>query len=162
MAGETPDPHVLAPGHAPTPFLAEEIRDASPPGRSIKIRIDVPGETSVYRVNRYVECDQGGATLERTMLALDGSPLGEPDVGPVTWLELQAHASFPADSTTIESERIETEIGTHDCLRYTVSDGSTDEIFWFATDLPGMPIRYLTRTDGEGVTTVSVVERTLP
>ena len=80
----------------------------------------------------------------------------------MTWRDLQAHASFAADDTTIESDRIETPIGELDCLRYRVRDGATEEIFWFAKNLPGMPIRCLTRMDGQVVTTVSVVDNTIP
>ncbi|MEV0790227.1 hypothetical protein [Kribbella sp. NPDC050459] len=78
-----------------------------------------------------------------------------------TWLDLQGHASFPAADTTIEPERIRTAIGDLDCLRYTVRDGAADEVFWFATSLPGMPIEQETRTDGRVVTTVSLVDYTL-
>ena len=162
MVGETPDPHVLAPGQAPTPFTADEIRSGCPAGRTIRLRVDLVGGTAFHRVSRFLECDEAGATIERSRLSLDGSPLAEPEVDRVTWRDLQAHASFPADDTTIESERIETAIGELDCLRYTVREGATDEVFWFAMDLPGMPIQCLTRTDGEVVTTVSVVDNTMP
>jgi hypothetical protein len=43
-----------------------------------------------------------------------------------------------------------------------VRDGATDQVFWFAKDLPGMPIQSLTRTDGQVVTTVSAVDNTIP
>jgi hypothetical protein len=107
-------------------------------------------------------CDDAGATIERSRRSLDGSPVAEPDVDRVTWRDLQAHASFPAQHTTIESERIETAIGELDCLRYTVREGGTDEVFWFAKNLPGMPIQCLTRTDGEVVMTVFVVDNMMP
>jgi hypothetical protein len=162
MADQTPDPHVLAPGRAPTPFTADEIRGGCPAGRTTRLRVDVVGETAFDRVSRFVACDETGATMERSRLSLDGSPLAEPEVDRVTWRDLQAHASFPADDTTIESERIETAIGALDCLRYTVRDGATEEIFWFAKDLPGLPIHCLTRTDAQVVTTVSVVDNTNP
>jgi hypothetical protein len=162
MADETRDPHVLAPGHAPTPFTAEEIRAGCPTGRTIRLRVHVEGETPFHRVSRFLECDGSGATLERSRLSLDGSLLAEPDVDRVSWRDLQAHASFPANDTTIGPERIETAIGELDCLRYTVRDGATEEVFWFAKDLPGMPIQYLTRTEGRVVMTVSVVDDTIP
>ncbi|GAA1603529.1 hypothetical protein GCM10009789_66940 [Kribbella sancticallisti] len=162
MTGETQDPHVLSPGHAPTPFTADEIRAGCPAGRAIRLQVEVVGETPFHRVSRFVETDEAGATMERYRLSLDGSLLGEPEVSHVTWRELQAHASFPADATTIEPERIETALGELDCLRYTVHDGATDEVFWFAKDLPGMPIQILTRTDGQVAATVSVVSQTLP
>jgi hypothetical protein len=162
MAADTRDPHVLEPGQAPTPFTADEIRRGCPAGRTIRLRVEAPGETPFHRVSRFVEADDTGAMLERTRLSLDGDPLGESDVGRVTWRELQAHASFPAERTTIESDRIETAIGELDCLRYTVRDGATEDVFWFAKDLPGMPIQYLTREAGEVVTTVTVVDNTTP
>ncbi len=162
MTSEITNPHVLAPGRAPTPFTADGIRAATKVGKAIKRRVDEVGEVPFYLVSRYVECDEAGAALERFRLSLDGSPLGEPEVIRATWLDLQGHASFPAGDTTIESERIETAIGALDCLRYTVRDGTTDEVFWFATDLPGMPVQQLTRTDGQVVSTVSVVEYTTP
>lgn len=115
MADETLDPHVLAPGRAPTPFTAEEIRVGCPAGRTIRLRVDVVGETPFHRVNRFVECDEAGAIMQQSRLSLDGSPLAEPEVDRVTWRDLQAHASFPADDTTIGSERIETAIGKLDC-----------------------------------------------
>jgi hypothetical protein len=158
MAHENRDPHVLEPGHAPTPFTADEIRAATKLGKEIWRRVETAGEQPFQLVSRYVECDDTGAALERSRLSLDGSPLGEPEVIRATWLDLQGHASFRAEDTTIESERIETAIGELDCLRYTVRDGTTDEVFWFAKDFPGMPIQQLTRVGGQVVTTVSLLE----
>lgn len=121
------------------------------------MRVEGVGETHFQRVSRFVECDDAGATIERSRLSLDGEPLGEPQLDRMSWRDLQAHASFPADDTTIGSERIETAIGVLDCLRYTVSRDGNDDAFWFARDLPGMPIQYLTRTNGQVVTTVTLV-----
>ena len=130
------------------------------PGGPSGLRVDVLDETPFDRVSRFVECDDAGATMERSRLSLDGSPLAPPQVDRVTWRDLQAHASFPGDDTTIEPERIETALGELDCLRYTVRDGATVEVFWFAKGLPGMPIQTLTRADGQVVTTVSVLDNT--
>ena len=153
------DPHVLAPGQAPTPFTADEIRDGCPAGRTITLKI-FQGEAAFLRINRYVDCDEDGAVIERSRLTLDGSPVGEPESERETWAELQAHASFLADVTTIDDDRIETALGALDCLRYTVRDGDTEQVFWFAKDLPGMPIHFQTKADGEVVSTVSVIEDT--
>lgn len=158
MADEIGDPHVLGPGLAPTPFTADEIRGGCPSGRTIRMRVEAVGEAPFDRLSRFVECDETGATLERARWSPEGSPLGEPEVTRVTWAELQGHASFPAEATVIEPERIVTPIGELDCLRYTVRDGATEEVFWFAEDLPGMPVTYLTRSGGQVVLTVSVVD----
>lgn len=105
---EDTDPRVLEPGTAPTPFTAEEIRDGCRAGKTIRVRIEVAGEEPMLRQNRYLELDDEGATLERTLLSVDGSPTSEPEADRVTWRDLQSHASFPAAVTTIEPERIET------------------------------------------------------
>ncbi len=161
MVDKIENPYVLEPGHAPTPFTADEIRDGCPAGRTIRLRVHVADQTSFLRVSRFVDCDETGATMEGFRLSLDGAPLGESEVRRVTWSELQSHASFPAEVTTIAPERIESAIGAMDCLRYTVRDGDADEVFWFAKDLPGMPIRYLTRQNGRILTTVSVVDNSM-
>lgn len=158
MRQEPGDPHVLAPGQAPTPFTADEIRAGCPDGRTIRLQVDLAGEPPLLRMSRFYDGDESGTTLERSALSADGSPLGEPEPGRVTWRELQEHASFPADATSVAPERIETAIGELDCLRYTVLDGSTEQVLWFADDLPGMPVRYLTRVDGQVVATASVVD----
>ena len=150
------DPHVLEPGTAPTPFTADEIRDHCEAGKTIRVRIEIAEEEPVVRQNRYVDLDDSGATLERSQLSLDGTPIGEPEADRVTWLDLQSHASFPAGVTTIEPERIETPLGELDCLRYTVLDGAIEKVFWFATALPGMPVRTETRDDGRIVMTVTM------
>lgn len=112
----TTDPHVLAPGHAPTPFTADEIRAGCPDGRTIRLRVEAEGEAPFLRMSRFIDCDEDGATLERSQLALDGSLLGETQAARMSWLDFQGNASFPADATTIETERIDTAIGELECL----------------------------------------------
>lgn len=153
-----PDPHVLRPDHAPTPFTADQIRGRCPEGKTVRVLIERAGAPAYQRVTRFVDVDESGATLVRSELAADGTARTEPETDRVTWLDLQSHASFPADVTTIEPERITTALGELDCLRYTVLDEGAESVFWFATDHPGMPVRYLTRVDGAVVLTVSVVE----
>jgi hypothetical protein len=93
MADETHF-HVLAPGRAPTPFTAD-VRGGCPAGRTIRLRVDVVGEAAFPRVSRFVECDEAGATMERSRLSLDGSPLAEPEVDRVSWRDLQAPRLVP-------------------------------------------------------------------
>ncbi len=154
------DPHILEAGHAPTPFTAAEIRRGCPAGRTIRLLVEIEGQDPLLSVNRFVEADAEGATVERTRLTLAGEPLGAAVQGRETWLELQAHASFPADRTEIAPERVETPLGGLDCLRYTVTDGATVETFWFARTKPGMPIKYVTKEDGTVTSVVTVVEDT--
>jgi hypothetical protein len=74
-----------------------------------------------------------------------------------SWAELQAHASFPAERTAISEESRDTPLGRLDCLRYTVTDRSTVETFWFATAKPGMPIRFVSAVDGQVTSAVTMI-----
>jgi hypothetical protein len=161
IAARPRDPHILKADHAPTPFTAAEIRRGCPTGRTIRLRVEIAGQAPLLSVNRYVQADADGATVERTRFTLDGEPLGEAVQGRETWLDLQAHASFPADRTEITPERIQTPLGLLDCLRYTVTDGATEETFWFAKTAPGMPIKYTTHEAGQVKSVVTVIEDTL-
>lgn len=135
-----PDPHLLGPGLLPTPFTADEIRRATGNGKTIRLRIDLPDGSSIERINRFRETDAEGATLDQcTVLAPE-----QVSSKRVTWSELQAHAAFPAETTTVSIETIDLPMGALRCLRYDTEDG----IFWFSVEHPGMPVRYQAMADG--------------
>lgn len=160
-AAAQPDPHLLGPDLLPTPFTAAEIREASGRGKTIRLLVEGPGETRYERVNRFSECDEEGAVLARWRLDADGAIDGEVSSDRVTWLELQWHAAFPADSTSLGDEIIELPIGRLACLRYETRDtpDAPLETFWFAHDYPGMPVRYEVPTpEGLQRTTVIAVD----
>lgn len=141
---------MLGPDLAPTPFTAAEIRAGCRVGNVIELLVEGDGEEPYRRYNRYVACDEEGATLER------GRAGGDVESRRVTWAELQAHAAFPAAVTTIENDTIETPLGTLDCLRYTVSAGDDVTVFWFAPAYPGMPVRIRDQENGRTVTTTMI------
>lgn len=127
-------------GHAPTPFTAEEIRAHCPNG--LRLTIAVRGEGRVtYRTSTFRNGDDDAVTLEDCPSAADGTPTGEVTGTRATWTELQAHASFPADRTTVGEETITGPLGTLACRRYDVRTDSGTRTFWFALDHPGMPVR---------------------
>ena len=101
MSTDRLDPHLLAPGRAPTPFTADEIRRGCPQGRTIRLLVEEEGEQPFFRTNRFVQCDDEGATIEYTRSTIGGEPFGAVVADRTTWLELQAHASFPAHQTEI-------------------------------------------------------------
>lgn len=148
------DPHVLGPGLAPTPFTADEIREGCRPGRLVTVEATADGQTT-RSTNRYVSSDEEGGELERTVLDADGAVV-EREVIRVTWADLQSHAAFPADRTTIAPARLEMPMGQADCLLYTVSADGVTRRFWFDTGRPGMPVRVETEEAG-AVTSVRAV-----
>jgi hypothetical protein len=146
------DPHLLGPGLAPTPFTAAEIRAGCPVGRVSIVRTP-DGLGSI----RFASGDEEGAWIEDTMLDERGEAAGPVERERSTWLELQEHAAFPAESTTIDRVELAGPLGTLPCLRYTVQRGEAVLVFWFAVDLPGMPIRVEHAKHGTTRTTLEVV-----
>lgn len=142
---ELGDPHVLGPGLLPTPFTADEIREATGRGKTIEIRVENGGTASV-RFNRFRETDAEGATLDRWT----GEAPEEVSSNRVTWAELQAHAAFDAETTSLSTETLSlpAPLGEVSCLRYDTEDG----VFWFSLAHAGMPVRY----ESEGVRTTVV------
>lgn len=98
--------------------------------------------------------------IQRASVDAAGVPVGEPEHDRATWLELQGHASYPAEQTTIEPDRLDTPMGRLDCLRYTIVDGSRSTMLWFARLAPGMPVKSAVVEDGRVTTTMTMVADT--
>lgn len=146
------DPHLLAPGLAPTPFTAAEIRAGCPAGRVSIVRTsDGIGST------RFAAVDDEGAWIEDTPLDGNGEAAGPVECERSTWHELQEHAAFPAADTTIDRAELTGPLGTLSCLRYTVRRDAAELVFWFAVDFPGMPIRVDRTENGMTRVTLEVV-----
>src|SRR5688500_7232222 len=106
------DPHILGAGVAPTPFTADEIRAGCPLGRSSVLLAEPAEGPPRRRRSRFVHCDDAGATIESVPLDDDGRAIGEPILRRSTWRDLQAHAAFPAERTSISGEVIELPLGS--------------------------------------------------
>jgi hypothetical protein len=140
MEPDPRDPHVLEPGHHPTPFTADEIRAASRVGRTVRQLVEVDGRPPETRVQHWIDADADGAVRLIYELADDGSPRDVRRSGS-TWLDLQRHASMPIATTTIDEVTLDSPMGPLDCLRYVANDGKAIETYWFARAMPGMPVR---------------------
>ena len=132
---------ILAPGMAPTPFTADEIRQGCPDGHWTLRRIEDRRGVR-YQRDRYVGGDATHVTLEQHAADAGGTVSGQPRRSRPSSRELQAHASFPADATTVAEEAVELPIGTLACRRYEVVRDGRAMRFWFADAHPGMPVRY--------------------
>jgi hypothetical protein len=116
----------------------------------------------MVREIRFVEVDEESATQEARNYGPDGSALGEPARSVETWHGFQSHASFPLTGTTIVNEPLETALGHLSCVRYTVVNGTTIDIYWFALDLPGMPVRVENHADGSLLSIMEMIENVMP
>jgi len=140
------DPYVIQAGHAPTPFTADEIRQGCPAGRTVTARTEAAGEPDRVDITVFVETDDRGALLESN---------GQRHR--VTWRELQNHASFPAEVTTVHEDVVEGPLGRMDCLSYRVVAADTVSTFWFEKGRPGMPVLFTTEVAGALVSTTMVI-----
>jgi hypothetical protein len=152
------DPHQLRPDHLPTPFTADEIRAGCQPGRTLRTLIVQPGQEPIVHVTRFVVADAEGAEQEAWDETPDGMQLSEPKRRRSTWLDFQEHASFPATVTERVEDEIEIPAGRFACLRYTVRTEDGTRTFWFARTVPGMPLRYEERVNGEVVFSSTAIE----
>lgn len=153
----SPDPHVLADGHLPTPFTADEIRAATPRGRTLTVHHETGGPDATVTSTRitYAQVSADGAVQTRTTEPGEGADA--PPRLEVTWLQLQQHASFPAATTQRERVSLDHVLGRLHCWRYTATDGDAVDTFWFDVARPGMPVLVQSHRGGELVATMTVV-----
>ncbi len=101
-----------------------------------------PREGDPYlTMNRFVSVDEEGADYVVESMTMDGEPIDDPIEMRTKWAEFQEHASFPEEQTEIDTDVLETRMGSLECKRYTVTDGPTSDIYWFAVGKPGMPVK---------------------
>lgn len=146
-----PESHRLDPAHHPTPFSADQIREACGPGRRNVYRTQGADGTPRLTVGWFEEGDADGAVSVSAAAHPDGSVAGEPTRIRARWIDLQRHASFPIATTRIETGEAVTPAGRFDCWCYTVEDGDATSRFWFARRLPGPPVLYTTERGGSEV-----------
>lgn len=147
------DPRVLGAGLAPTPFTPEQIRAGCPAGRMIRLLVEEEGVEPYFRFHHFTSCDEAGAVIERGRVDRGREVV----VDRSSWRELQEHAAFPADVTTIEEDTIDIPLGVVECLRYTVRDDEGVTTFWFSAAYPGMPVRYSRAENGRTVSTTTMI-----
>ena len=152
------DSHVLHPDHAPTPFTADEIRAATPAGYTVVTVTEQSGAVS-HRRTEFTEVDDARAVMVMTPIDDRGSPTGEARTVEAVWTDLQAHASFPAEITTVGRDTIETPLGTVECIRYDVANDDHTNTFWFSPAHPGMPVRLTSDAKHGPTTTVVSISR---
>jgi len=152
-----PDSHVLAAGKAPTPYTADEIRAASPEGRTSLFRITGGGRTLLVRF-RFGESDAETCRMETLQLDADKQPLAKPSSVNARWRDLQAHASFDKSSVKIGEESVEVPFGKFACLLYTVTGPKGVQRFYFAKELPGPPVKMEVEVGGQVLQTMELLE----
>jgi len=161
FADGPPRANRLRPGHAPTPFSADEIRKGCRAGVWRLYRVAAAGRPPSYRILRFDRANEAGVIVVSAMTDMKGRPFGEQRRVKALWKGLQSHASFPAGATTIRTEKRTTPAGTFVCWRYDVVGrlAGQREVkrFWFAKNLPGPPVDLERRVGGRVVQRMTLV-----
>ncbi|MBI5490215.1 MAG: hypothetical protein HY905_22965 [Deltaproteobacteria bacterium] len=145
-------------GDAPTPYTAEQIRDASRPGRTYRYLVEIPGAPNAVREIRFEAVDVESATLRSTTTDEAGNVLQATEPMTVAWEELRRHALFPQDAVELTEAEVTVPAGTFVCVVYTVTTAEGVEVYQFAKDLPGPPVRFWTEAGGARTMTSTLVE----
>ena len=168
-AAPTPAVQAAAPANpsaetlAPIPFPADKIRAATSVGRTYVFKVKEGDAEPVLRQMRFTAVSETGGTMEASLRKLTGEALGEPSSENFTWAELEGHAHFPANATVVSQTSLTSALGTHPCTLYVVTQPEGDHTpmvvsYWFATDLPGAPIRVESKSGETVVMTMEMVE----
>lgn len=142
------------------PFTAEQIRAEWVPGLHVTLHRWSRDQGESIEHMRVRDATAEVAVIEVSVTTERGEALGPAQELTATWEELRDHASYPAARATLEERRLETELGTRDCLCYRVTMDGVVTDYWFARDLPGPPVHMEERHDGELVLTLDQVTRT--
>ncbi|MCO4761158.1 MAG: hypothetical protein KC502_06610 [Myxococcales bacterium] len=148
---------------APPPFSAAQIQAATKPGRTYLFRLSVPAKLPkpVLRQLRFTHVHAKGGMLTNATLTTDGKPRGAASHRPFIWTDLVQHATWPKRKTTITEATLTVPAGTFKCRKYLVrhADGHTVTA-WFATALPGAPIRHLLEKAGKPLSEMVLIRHT--
>ena len=139
------------PGRVPAPFTIEALREALVPGRTFELVVESADAPPARERVRVFLADAQKVSLATQRLDDDELPVGPPASRTLTWHELRATWSFPADSATIAAVTIDTPFGSFAGHRYaitTLQEGHRlVRTFEFVDTVPGMPVEELVRRD---------------
>jgi len=142
----------------PPPFTADQIRAASPAGKTLHFRVtDGAGERTTGL--RFVECDAEGAVIETWVLSEDGEETERRRSPKVSWAELRDHARFDPTRAVRKRARLVISRRPFDGWLYTVlGDDGLVTHFYFAVDRPGPPVRMEQKRNRERILLQELVE----
>jgi hypothetical protein len=147
---ELPEENIMLEGEAPTPFSAQEIRNAMTESTGRYYRLHGDPQYSMMQFI-FSNITDETCSIETMYYDLEGFTDVVEDQDGVEWGDLQAHAAFRAETVTVCEGTAYTEAGRFDCwvykyeedLTHLSSDGEpmiARVDYYFAKDLPGPPV----------------------
>ena len=124
----------------PTPYTAEQIRDAWTPGFAVWTEITT-SEGTQRSVTTVASWSSARANVCERSTDESDRPIGPKQCSDVTWEELRLQASFPAESASRSRATETTPLGELEGWLYEIEltreDGTIE--FFFADTTPGPP-----------------------
>jgi len=142
------DAPVPPPAALPTPYTAEQIRDAWQPGFRVEMKTTEAGTETLQRMTVLSVTPETG-TIRNEKLAANGE-LSEPPLEfEAKWTELRDHARFPEASATRERAECRSQLGAQPGWRYEIAQqGGPALTMCFADATPGPPVEWEMRRGG--------------
>jgi len=143
------DASVPPPARLPTPYTAEQIRDAWQPGFQLEMRSSEAGVATVQRLT-VVSATPETVTIRSESLGENGEAREPARESSAKWAELRDHASFEATKATRERAECHSRLGSLPGWRYATTTASGDALtLCFADATPGPPVEYEKRREGK-------------
>lgn len=135
----------------PTPYTADQIREAFQPGLKVAFELTQGGETS--RQDWLVT-----AATDDTVTIRFTSPEGTEE-RTSSFEDLRKHAEFPSQAATRSESTWTCALGDLSGWTYVVTDGPKVSTFHFSAAHPGPPVLMTVKAGGAEVFRMEMVER---
>lgn len=126
----------------PTPFTADQIRDAMPAGAGLTMVLTEGGATSTQEWT-VLAADDTAMMLRVVTTDAEGAVTEETSTAP--WTALRDHASFPVGAATRRRATTNSDLGMLEGWQYEVTVDGHVSTYFFADAHPGPPIFFNTR-----------------
>jgi hypothetical protein len=146
---------------APTPYSAEEIRDANRPGTIYRYKVETSGKPVELKVLEFtLGTSAESAEVKDQSLDEAGQAKSPAKIERASWEELRRHAEFPRAGLKVEPGAIEVPAGKFEAMVYTVSAPNGDTMrFYFAKSYAGPPVLFYKERGGARLVTSTLIER---
>jgi len=151
VARADPTPAVAEPADTslPTPFTAEQIRQAMPVGLVIDWCPVMEGETGVAQRWAVTAVDTTHVTLRQTLRVIGDERVVSDDLRRFAFVELRSHAEFPKQSARREHRQVDAKVGAGPGWHYVVTEGpGTERHYTFLDRFPGAPVKVALWVEG--------------
>ena len=128
--------------YLPTPYTAEQIRDAWQVGFEVTTRTQ-SADGLVFSRTKVLEWSEEGFRMSDRAVSEAGVPTDEEvSYYSGSWAELRDHARFPVAKSSRERVQRDAPLGNLEGWLYRVQGEDSESEFFFADGLPGPPVVY--------------------